>query len=77
MTLISVLRVMDKDDMVEVVDDNAPIDEFLLFQGSVKECKKKGFFKKGIVKSLCAYKNTMLISVDIEYQKRKAVRGDG
>lgn len=75
MTLISVLRVMDKDDMVEVVDDNAPIDKFLLFQGSVKECKKKGFFKNGIVKSLCAFKDLMLISVDIEYQKKKGGEG--
>ena len=72
MKLISVLRVMDDEDMVEVVDDNAPIDKFLLFQGSVKECKKN-FSRNGIVKSLCAFENLILFSVDIEYQKRKAV----
>lgn len=71
MKLISVLRVMDDDDTVEVVDENAPISKYLLFQGSVKECKKKGFFRNGIVTSLCAYENLLLIAVNIEYQKKK------
>lgn len=77
MKLISILRAMDEEDEIEVMDENVPINEMALFKGSVKDCKEQGYFRNGVVTSLCAYEDILIVGVDIEYQKRKAVRGDG
>ena len=71
MKLISILRAMDEEDTVEVTDENAPINNMLLFRGSVKDCMKQGYFRNGIVTALCAYENTLTIMVNIEYQKKR------
>ena len=73
MKLISILRAMDDDELVEVWDENAPIFEACLFAGSVKECKSQGHFRNGVVNHLTAVGDTMVVYADIEYQKRKAV----
>lgn len=76
MKLVSILRAMDGDDAIEVVDENAPIDEMVLFRGNVKNCMKQGYFRNGVVGSLCACNDTLIVGVDIEYQKRKGGEAD-
>ena len=72
MKLISILRTMDEQDSIIVNDENAPIDKMNLFEGNVKACKEQGYFRNGVVTSLCAYDDTLIVGVDIEYQKKKA-----
>ena len=74
MKLISVLRVMDDNELVEVIDENAPITEMSLFSGTVKECKNQGYFRNGVVTQLAATNDVLSVFVDIEYQKRNAER---
>lgn len=77
MKLVSILKVMDGDDAIEVVDENAPIDEMVLFRGSVKDCMEQGYFRNGVVGSLCACGDILIVGVNIEYKKRKrGVWGD-
>ena len=71
MKLISILRAMDEEDEIIVNDENAPIDKMCLFEGDVKECKKQGYFRNGIVTALLAYDNVLIVAVNIEYQKKK------
>lgn len=54
MKLISILRAMDEEDEIIVNDENAPIDKMRLFKGEVKECKKQGYFRNGVVTALLA-----------------------
>ncbi len=71
MKLISILRAMDEDDEIIVNDENAPIDKMCLFNGDVKECKKQGYFRNGVVTALLALDNVLVVAVNIEYQKKK------
>lgn len=77
MKLISILHVMGEEDEIIVNDESAPIDKMCLFEGDVKECKKQGYFRNGVVTALFAYDNVLVVAVNIEYQKKKAARSDG
>ena len=76
MKIESLLNVIDDCESVLVWDDNAPISVPPLFKGMVKDCKKRGDLRNGIVKhiipvgygGLCGRIDTF---VDIEYQKKK------
>lgn len=71
MKLVSLLKVLDKEDRIEVADDNAPITNNVLFKGRAKDCMRKGCIRNGNVVSLCAWHDILLIAVDIEFQKKK------
>lgn len=78
MKLISLLKIMDEDDEIEVSDENAPIEEMVLLKGTVADCKRQGYFRNGVLTALFAEGDCLYVAVNIEYQKkRKAVRGDG
>lgn len=69
--LISILRAMDERDTIIVNDEYAPIDKMELFKGNVKDCKKQSRFRNGVVGSLCACHDVLIVGVDIEYQNRE------
>lgn len=71
MKLLSVLRVMSEDDTVDVVDTNAPIDRCNLFSGKVKDAIQVGKIRNGVVDAIAAQDDVLLISVNIEYQKKR------
>ena len=71
MKLISILRVMDEVEPIKIIDENAPITTNTLYEGDVGDCKKYGYFRNGVVTSLCAYDDILIIGVNIEYQKKK------
>lgn len=79
MKLISLLKIMDEDDEIEVSDENAPIEEMVLFKGTVADCKRQGYFRNGVLTALFAEGDCLYVAVNIEYQKkRKAVpRNEG
>jgi hypothetical protein len=74
MKLISLLKIMDEDDEIEVADENEPIDKMVLFYGTVADCKQQGYFRNGVVTGLYADNDVLYVSVNIEYQKRKRER---
>lgn len=76
MKLISILHAMDEEDEIIVNDENAPIDKMCLFKGDVKECKKQGYFRNGVVTALLACDNVLIVAVNIEYQKKKGGEGN-
>ena len=71
MRLISLLKVMDEGDRINVVDENKPINKATVFNGSAGECMERCYYKNGVVTSLFASGNTLMVTVDIEYQKKK------
>ena len=71
MKLLSVLNVMDDTELVEVADENAPIENQVVFTGCVAECRKEGRIRNGIVTAIVPCRGCLCILVNIEYQKRK------
>ncbi len=71
MKLLSVLRVMSDEDMVDVADINAPINRCNLFSGKVKDAIRVGKIRNGVVEAIVAQDDVLLISVNIEYQKKR------
>lgn len=68
---------MDEVDEIEVSDENAPINEMVLFAGTVADCKQQGYFRNGVVTSLFAEDDVVYVTVNIEYQKeRKRKKND-
>ena len=52
MKLKSLLDVIDDNEPILVIDENATIKELTLFDGFAKNCKKRSDIKYGIVKSV-------------------------
>ena len=73
MKLISILRVMDEVESIKVLDGNAPLTAKTLYEGYVGDCKKYGYFRNGVVTSLCAYDDILIIGVNIEYQNTNKI----
>lgn len=71
MKLISLLKIMDEDDEIEVSDENAPIEEMVLFKGTVADCKRQGYFRNGVLTALFAEGDCLYVAVNIEYQKKE------
>ena len=74
MKLISILQRMDEDEKINVMEDGVPLDKMCLFTGTVRDCKKQGFFRNAVVTLLVACGDVLIVEVDIEYQRRKAIR---
>ena len=77
MRLISILSVMDDNDNIKVIDENKPINKAILFDGNAGDCIKQGYFRNGVVTSLFANNSTLIVTVNIEYQKKRAAQADG
>lgn len=76
MKLRSLLDVIDDAEHVRVFDDNAGVLEPPLFIGKVGDCKIHRSIRNGVVKLVTPDNgiSSLIIHIDIEYQKRKATK---
>lgn len=70
MKLNSLLRLMGDSEYVEIVDENAPINKCNLFSGKVKDAIRIGKIRNSVVTFIVTTNDTLIISVNIEYQKK-------
>ena len=76
MKLLTLLNVVDDAELVRVFDDNATVETPPLFIGKVKDCKLHRSLRNGVVKLITPDSRlpALLIHIDIEYQKKRALK---
>ena len=66
MKLMSILELMDGDEMIEVSNSEAPIDRMMLYAGPVKVCRRIKKLRHRTVAALVVNNNVLHVLVDEE-----------
>ena len=69
MKLMSILELMDGDEMIEVSDMDTPVDRMMLYAGPVKVCRRIGKLRHNKVAALVVNNNTLHVLVEAEQGK--------
>ena len=63
MKVKDLLELMDPDELVEVNDEDIPIDRMTLFEGTARGCLEKPEICGATVTGICAYRDVLSILV--------------
>ena len=73
MKLASLMRVLSDKQGICVCDENAPVDRWELYRGTVDACRRQ-WFRNGIVNVVLCSDDTVNVLIDVEYQKKRKER---
>ena len=73
MKLASLMRVLSDKQEICVCDENASVDCWELYHGTVDACRRQ-WFRNGIVNVVLCSGDTVNVLIDVEYQKKRKER---
>ena len=70
MRVSQLIHAMDKDDMIVIDDYNAPIDNMIIYEGTVRGIKRDSPINQMHVSSICAKDDTILVLTEKTRERR-------
>ena len=79
MTVQLLLKVVDREDDIEIIDTDLPIDKNVLYRGEKQKMPKATYLRirDKHVSGVFAYDNTLCISADVTAKEKALERSEG